>query len=82
MATCKGVCVRYKAKIANRRGVGMGRYASGKKRCQGCEIYIRYEGLYCPCCARKLRTVPRNKKYKAQYKEKMKAKEKMKVSKE
>jgi hypothetical protein len=34
--TCKGICVRYKAQ----KPVGTGRYASGQRRCQICEIFI------------------------------------------
>jgi len=43
----------------------MGRYASGQKRCQICEIFIKWDGLWCPCCGYRLRTKPRNLKYKA-----------------
>lgn len=59
--TCKGTCTRYKAK----KPVGIGRYAVGQRRCQICEIFMKWEGLWCPCCAYRLRTKPRNIKYKA-----------------
>ena len=59
--TCKGICVRHKAQ----KPVGSGRYASGQKRCQICEIFIMWDGLWCPCCGYRLRTKPRNLKYKA-----------------
>jgi len=59
--TCKGICPRYKAQ----KPVGTGRYASGQRRCQICEIFIKREGLWCPCCGYRLRTKPRNLKYKA-----------------
>ena len=59
--TCKGICSRYKAQ----KPVGTGRYASGQRRCQICEIFINWEGLWCPCCGYRLRTKPRNLKYKA-----------------
>jgi len=59
--TCKGICVRHKAQ----KPIGFGRYASGQKRCQICEIFINWEGLWCPCCGYRLRTRPRNLKYKA-----------------
>lgn len=58
--TCKGICPRYKAK----KPVGIGRYASGQKRCQICEIYMYVDKLFCPCCGYRLRTKPRNLKYK------------------
>ncbi|MGB8032575.1 MAG: hypothetical protein WCF03_01960, partial [Nitrososphaeraceae archaeon] len=38
---------------------------SGQKRCQICEIFIKWDGLWCPCCGYRLRTKPRNLKYKA-----------------
>ena len=58
--TCKGICVRYKAQ----KPVGTGRYASGQRRCQICEIFIKWEGLWCPCCKYRLRTKSRNKESK------------------
>ena len=42
-----------------------GRYEIGQKRCQICEIFIKWDGLWCPCCGYRLRTKPRNLKYKA-----------------
>lgn len=60
---CKGVCPRYKAK----KPIGIGRYASGQKRCNGCEIYIYWNGIFCPCCSSRLRTKPRSLVYKEKY---------------
>jgi predicted amidophosphoribosyltransferase len=48
---CKGICIRHKASS---------RYATGQKRCQVCELFIRWDGSLCPCCGYKLRTKPRN----------------------
>jgi len=67
--TCKGICVRYKAQ----KPVGTGRYASGQRRCQICEIFIKWEGLWCPCCGYRLRTKPRNLKYKAKLRARVRA---------
>jgi hypothetical protein len=50
--TCKGICIRHKAQ----KPVGFGRYANGQKRCQICEIFIKWDGLWCPCCGYRLRT--------------------------
>jgi hypothetical protein len=58
--TCKGICVGYRAQKPGRAG----RYANGQKRCQVCEIFIKWDGLWCPCCRFRLRTRPRNTKYK------------------
>jgi hypothetical protein len=59
--TCKDICIRHKAQ----KPVGSGRYAIGQKRCQICEIFIKWDGLWCPCCGYRLRSKPRNLKYKA-----------------
>ena len=58
--TCKNVCENYKAT----KPVGTGRYASGQRRCQVCQIFIKWEGLWCPCCGYRLRTKPRKLAYK------------------
>jgi len=65
LCACKGVCDRYKAK----KPVGKGRYQAGQVRCQVCEIFMYSKGLTCPCCGYKIRTKPRNLKYKDQLKE-------------
>jgi len=62
--TCKGICVRYKAL----KPIDVGRYASGQKRCQICEIFINWDGKWCPCCGYRLRQKPRNLKYKEKLK--------------
>ena len=67
--TCKGICVRHKAQ----KPVGTGRYASGQRRCQICEIFIKWERLWCPCCGYRLRTKPRNLKYKAKLRARVEA---------
>ena len=61
--------MRYKAQ----KPVGTGRYASGQRRCQICEIFIKWEGLWCPCCGYRLRTKPRNLKYKAKLRARVEA---------
>lgn len=58
--TCKGICTRYKAQ----KPVGVGRYSAGQARCQICEIFIKFSGLWCPCCGYRLRKKPRNLKFK------------------
>jgi uncharacterized paraquat-inducible protein A len=58
--TCKGICLRHKAQ----KPVGSGRYITGQKRCQGCDIFMKWEAIWCPCCGFKLRTRPRNSLFK------------------
>jgi hypothetical protein len=64
-------CIPYKAQ----KPLHSGRYAMGQKRCQICELFIRWDGLSCPCCGYKLRTKPRNLKYKAKLKARKEIKE-------
>ena len=61
---CKGICLRHKAI----KPTNIGRYLSGQKRCQVCQVFITWEGFWCPCCGYRLRTRPRNKKYKSRLK--------------
>ena len=64
---CKGVCLKLKAKKPSCGSDG--RYASGQKRCQVCQIFINWSGYFCPCCGYRLRTRPRNKQYKSKMRE-------------
>ena len=64
--TCKGTCIKYRAKG---KFIG-GRYANGQKRCQVCDIYIKWDGLCCPCCNYRLRITPRNVKWRNKLREK------------
>ena len=63
MNECTGKCKNYKAQYSGRTG----RYVSGQRRCQNCEVFIQWEGLYCPCCNSKLRCSPRNREGKEKY---------------
>lgn len=63
---CKGFCKSYK--VPKKGGTSW--YGNGQKRCQVCEIFIKVDGLFCPCCGYRLRTKPRNKVYKAKLREK------------
>jgi rRNA maturation endonuclease Nob1 len=49
--TCRGICIRPKASS---------RYATGHKRCQTCDMFIKWDGVFCPCCGSRLRIGPRN----------------------
>ena len=65
---CKGICIRHKA----HKPFGSGRYAIGQKRCQMCEIFIKWDGIFCPCCGYRLRNGPRLLKHKAKLRMKQK----------
>jgi hypothetical protein len=63
--TCKGICIRHRAE----KPLGhFGRYATGQKRCQICAIYMRWDGIWCPCCGCRVRTRSRNSKFKQELK--------------
>ena len=57
--TCNDICHRYE--ITKPKGVG--RYASGQKRCNSCNIFVEWDGMFCPCCKLQLRRSPRSRKY-------------------
>ena len=57
---CRGICSHHKA-IRPYTGL---RYSIGQKRCNVCQIFINWQELWCPCCGYRLRTKPKNKKYK------------------
>ena len=58
---CKEICKRFRALKPSGTA---GRYASGQKRCQVCDIFVKWDGYHCPCCGYKLRANPRNSTYK------------------
>jgi hypothetical protein len=68
--TCKGICVRHKAPRPASSGY---RYSAGQKRCQVCEIFLKWDGLWCPSCGYRLRMRPRNLNHRA----KVRAREKI-----
>jgi len=55
---CRNICIRFKATKDRRSSY----YVQGCKRCQTCEIFIKWRGTRCPCCQRPLRTKPHNRK--------------------
>ena len=69
---CDSSCKKYKAKSNSQEG---GRYEQGQKRCNTCEVFIEWEGLWCPCCGRLLRTKPRATRLKRRLLLQKKAKE-------
>jgi len=54
--TCRGICYRYKATKPNSFN---SHYALGNKRCSRCEVFIKWDGIHCPCCKLILRTNPK-----------------------
>ena len=59
--TCKGICIRYKTGKNPDGSI----YGNGIGRCSVCEIFIKHDTDFCPCCGFRLRKTPRGKKYKA-----------------
>ena len=56
--TCKGLCIRYKAKPAPNKV----RYEIGQKHCTFCGLFLKLDETRCICCKAVLRTKPRGKK--------------------
>jgi len=56
---CKGICKNYKATKPHNIAT---RYGSGQKRCTTCDIFVKYDGVYYPCCNVMLRTKPKGAK--------------------
>lgn len=55
---CKGICKRLEFVGGGKISV----YELGFKRCTGCNIYLRYDGVRCPCCKYVLRSKSRTGK--------------------
>lgn len=74
--SCRGICQRLKTLEYKRILMcdGQGRYEYGQRRCSVCSIFIftNYEkGNLCPCCKSKLRTSPRQMKFKRKFRSQM-----------
>ena len=57
---CKGICSKYVDGTKKR-------YSNGQKFCKNCHVFIKWVGLWCPCCNQKLRTRPQAKKFRVPY---------------
>jgi hypothetical protein len=55
---CRNLCERFNSRFI----VGGSHYANGKKYCRRGEVYILYDGIFCPCCGMVLGTSPTNKR--------------------
>ena len=54
-ASCRGLCDRIQSKSFGNNH----KYENGYKRCSFCNIFMKFNGLRCPCCTLKLRTKSR-----------------------
>lgn len=47
------------------------RYAAekGYRRCSKCCIYLKYEGVFCPCCGNRMKVSPSNNLARQRYRE-------------
>ena len=66
--TCNGICHRHKITKGKRTDSW---YKQGAKRCSTCDIYIKWDGMWCPCCGYMLRNKPKNNQYKQRYNKNM-----------
>ena len=64
MLTCKGQChLKYNTKKYIRGDKG------SYKRCTLCELYLKWDGIYCPCCGVRLKHSPSNNKSRQRYRD-------------
>ena len=54
---CLGKCHLYRSK---KSGSKITKYGNGRKRCNTCNIFMKWEGSRCPCCNRLLRNRPKH----------------------
>jgi len=54
---CSGICLKYKS---SRSHSCVTKYHNGRKRCNTCDVYLKWDGVRCPCCSRILRTRPKH----------------------
>jgi len=54
---CKGICDRF----VHIHGGKDSAYELGFKRCAECDLYLKHDGIKCPCCGYSLRTKRRHK---------------------
>ena len=55
MSQCKSICKH----VAVKRIWHTSMYALGCKWCTLCEVFVKWEGRFCPCCGLQLRTKPK-----------------------
>jgi len=65
---CIAACTKYRAK----KVFGISRYIVGQKYCTLCDIFLNWDGMYCTCCSRQLRTRPKMSKLKRKFLEDLK----------
>jgi hypothetical protein len=65
---CKGLCTRYKAT----KPKSGSRYGAGQKGCSSCNVFLNWQGLFCPCCGIRLRLKPKTKKQKEKLQKELK----------
>ena len=58
--SCKGKCEQYRYRKPTGVQSVHGMYCTGRKRCMRCEIFIEWDGRFCPCCNCRLRTRPQS----------------------
>ena len=42
----------------------------GYRRCSNCEVYLKYQGIFCPCCSNRMKVSPNNNKSRKKVSEK------------
>jgi len=55
---CRNIC----EVLSSQTKVGHSYYVDGRKYCRRCEIYLHYDGVFCPCCGMALRVTPSSRR--------------------
>lgn len=66
MTGCRGICPRYKPQSKS-----FNRYDAENKYCGLCEKRIASIAIHCPCCGKILRTRPRSRVHKENWKKRV-----------
>ena len=56
---CQNVCIKFKYIRPTTYDKW---YGPGVKRCSNCNIFILYDGNFCPCCRKQLKYKPHNRR--------------------
>jgi hypothetical protein len=58
---CRNICERIRYELSFGAG---GNYFDDKKYCRRREVYLYYNGFFCPCCGMQLRLTPSSRECK------------------
>ena len=63
---CKGICSN---PIYEKKKSVRGAYKLDYKRCTQCDIFIKWDGIFCPCCNNRMKHSPKKSSARQAYRE-------------